>query len=278
VKNTTNAAVEQSPLGRASELVATYTPSLLHSIERSETRRVMGIDDDTPIYGEDIWNCHELSWLNSKGLPQVASIKLIVPASSAAIVESKSLKLYLNSFAQTHFLSLSEITSTLESDLRIAFRAPVIVAVTAPNLLCRSASPLPGENLDLLDIEASVYQPELQLLGAAEPGSFCKKTWHSHLFRTLCPVTGQPDLASVLIDYAGPELAPAALLRYLVSYRTHQAFHEATVEKIFMDLRATFEPHSLSVYGRFLRRGGIDINPYRATFTGPAPDVRGPRQ
>ena len=204
-------------------------------------------------------------------------VKDRVPCQSAAIVESKSLKLYLNSFSQTVFATRAELLTTLNSDLALAFRAPVILDLLgcdqAPN-----RSPIARAVAGRMDVDVEVYHWCPDLL-EVEPGAVTvRQAFHTHLFRSLCPVTGQPDWASVLVQYVGQRIAPASLLRYLVSFRNHAAFHETTIEQIFVDLRRRCAPEHLTVYGRFLRRGGIDINPFRSTDETAAPSMRLARQ
>ena len=272
----------ESPLGKEVAYVATYTPSLLHSIPRAEARSTLrGLPIDSaaqPFHGEDVWTCYELSWLSPQGGPRGAILRVQVPATSQAIVESKSLKLYLNSFAQTRFANNAEVQKTLDSDLTLAFRSPVMIELSEPDALTNAATGLPGECLDDLEVAVEQFTLNPDLLGRPESETHVHKTWHSHLFRSLCPVTGQPDWASLLVEYAGPKVATENIYRYLVSYREHAGFHEAAIEQIFLDLQQAYHPTSLSVYGRFLRRGGIDINPYRSTHPGPAPELRVARQ
>jgi 7-cyano-7-deazaguanine reductase len=274
----TSAVRDDLPLGKEAANVTTYTPSLLCSIDRQETRDGLGITDNLPFRGEDAWTCYEFSWLDAKGKPEVATVKAQVPCNSPCIVESKSMKLYLNSFAQTTFASRTELLRTLDSDLAIAFQAPVIVALLDVDQVMTQATQLPGTCIDHLDAEVSAYQLDSTLLSVEEPAMDAKETLYSHLFRSVCPITGQPDWASVMIQYIGLKIAPSSLLKYLISYRTHAAFHEATVEQIFADIQSRCEPEELTVYGRFLRRGGIDINPFRSTVDSVAPAIRLNRQ
>ena len=274
----TNSIVE-SPLGKASAYIATYTPSLLHSIPRNDARaELRGAGKELAFHGEDIWNCYELSWLSPKGGPRGALLRIQVPQGSGAIVESKSMKLYLNSFAQTRFSSTAEVQKTLDSDLMLAFRSPVMIELSEPDQLNQAPVGLPGECLDDMDVEVDTFTLDDALLTSGDADTHVHKTFHTHLFRSLCPVTGQPDWASLLIEYAGPRFDTADLYRYLVSYREHPGFHEATIEQIYLDIQNRLEPTSLTVYGRFLRRGGIDINPYRSSSSGPAPELRVNRQ
>jgi len=272
-------SISNSPLGKSSSYVATYTPSLLHSIPRDDARaRLRGLTDSSAFHGEDVWNCYELSWLSPKGGPRGSVLRIRVPHSSGAIVESKSMKLYLNSFAQSQFENTAEVQKTLDSDLLLAFRAPVTIELYEPDQLKQPPAGLPGDCLDDMDVDVAAFTLDETLLTGSEPDTHVNKTVHTHLFRSLCPVTGQPDWASVLIEYAGPRFELADLYRYLVSYREHPGFHEATIEQIYLDIQNRLEPTSLAVYGRFLRRGGIDINPYRASIPGPAPELRVARQ
>lgn len=279
VKRVSSDSISQSPLGKSSAYVATYTPSLLHSIPRDDARAgLRGMSDQLDFHGEDVWNCYELSWLSPKGGPRGSVLRIRVPHSSGAIVESKSMKLYLNSFAQSRFENTAEVQKTLDSDLLLAFRAPVMIELSEPGQMNQPPGGLPGECLDEMDVDVERYAVDETLLEAGDPDTHVNKTLHTHLFRSLCPVTGQPDWASVLIEYAGPRFKLPDLYRYLVSYREDPGFHEATIEQIYLDIRNQLAPTSLAVYGRFLRRGGIDINPYRASNPGPAPDLRVARQ
>jgi 7-cyano-7-deazaguanine reductase len=266
------------PLGRPVEYSSTYTPSLLRSIERSHQRTPIGIFGALPFRGEDVWTCYELSWLNPKGRPEVAVLKLRVPCNSPCIVESKSLKLYLNSFAQTVFGTRAEVVTTLTSDLTVAVRAPVIVNVLDADQAPEPIAKLPGRSLDRLDVECQVYHWCPDMLEVAGDEVTVRETLHTHLFRSLCPITGQPDWASVMVQYVGRRIPPTALLRYLVSFRNHAVFHETAVEQIFIDLRARCAPEHLTVYARYLRRGGIDINPFRSSDGADSPALRMMRQ
>jgi 7-cyano-7-deazaguanine reductase len=266
------------PLGKVSDYPRTYTPSLLRSIERGPLRAALGIEGSLPFHGQDTWNCFEFSWLNSKGRPQARIVKIEAPCKSPAIVESKSMKLYLGSFAQTVFATPAELLMTLNSDLRLAFRMPVIIELIGADQSPDPIARLPGRSLDDIDVDCDVYHWCPDLL-EVEPGAVTvRETLHTNLFRCVCPVTGQPDWASIMVQYVGHRIPPTALLRYLVAFRDHAAFHEATIEQIFVDLMQRCAPEQLTVYGRFLRRGGIDINPFRSTEQAAAPSVRVNRQ
>lgn len=252
------------PLGKPIDYPDAYDPSLLAPMDRSAGRDRLGVSGQAPFVGEDVWNGYEFSWLSAAGLPRVAMVRLRVDAASPRMVESKSMKLYLNGFAQTRFDSRQEVGATLQRDLSAGFGTDVDVELFAPGAADPPHLTLPGTSLDALDIGSDVYQPAPELLvsdAAAEPVA---ETLHTDLFRSLCPVTGQPDWASILVRYAGPPIDHAGLLRYLVSFRSHQAFHETTLEQIFLDLKAQCGCRRLMVGGYFLRRGGIDINPFRA--------------
>lgn len=266
------------PLGRSVSYTGVYTPSLLCAMERSASRVPMGIAAELPFHGDDLWTAYEFSWLNGRGRPETALVRIDVPCTSPCIVESKSMKLYLNSFAETRFSSRAEVLATLNSDLGVAFRAPVVVELFSAEQLPPDGA-LAGRCLDDLEVAIEHYERAPELLRLEDDDSrVVHETDYTHLFRSLCPVTGQPDFATVIVSYSGRPMVREALLAYLVSFRNHQAFHEATIEQIYLDLRRRCRPERLSVYGRFLRRGGIDINPFRSSEDEAAPMVRLPRQ
>ena len=257
---------EHSPLGKTSAYIAEYDPTLLFPIERQGKRDEIGIDGETlPFAGVDIWNAYELSWLNPKGKPVVALGEFFIPAQSPRLIESKSFKLYLNSFNQSHFASVREVVETMSADLSKAAGAEVRVTLVPLGQMGHSADVfgLPGDNIDDLDIETDQYQTDPGLL-ATVPGEPVHEVLNSHLLKSNCLVTGQPDWGSVVIDYQGPKLDRAALLKYLISFRQHNEFHEQCVERIFQDLRRHCGTEKLTVYARYVRRGGLDINPYRS--------------
>lgn len=251
------------PLGKDVEYTDSYTPDLLFPIPRQQSRDGLGIvADQLPFTGIDIWNAYELSWLNSKGKPQVACAEFRFPCESAAIVESKSFKLYLNSFNQTAFTDHAELQAQIVKDLSTCVGAAVEVFihdVDAGNTCSR----LQGLCLDDIDISISHYLPDPLLLKSA--GQKVEETLYSHLLRSLCPVTAQPDWASVEIAYTGCSIDHAGLLQYLIGYRQHQEFHEQCVERIFNDISQRCQPEQLSVRAFYTRRGGLDINPMRST-------------
>ena len=283
------------PSVNPSGYVDTCTPSLLHSIDRAGARARLGLHGELPFRGEDVWTGYEFSWLNGAGKPLVAGLRLRVPCTSPNIVESKSMKLYLNGFAQTRFSGRKDVLHTLAADLNAAFGVPLDVALVDLDRL-GGGDQLPGRSLDDLDVAVSDYERNPGLLQRREdfavpapgtrdlsprrsPGAErVTEALHTHLFRSLCPITGQPDWASVLVQYTGAPVEPAGLLKYLVSFRRHAAFHEDAVEQVFVDFMQQCRPDELTVYGRFLRRGGLDINPFRSTSDDSAPELRLSRQ
>jgi 7-cyano-7-deazaguanine reductase len=260
-------AAEHSPLGKSSEYISTYTPSLLFPIPRTAKWVELGVTAQTlPWQGVDYWNCFELSWLLPSGKPVVAIGEFAIPADSPNIIESKSFKLYLNSLNQTPFESRAALQACLEHDLSAAAGKPVSVRLsTLAEFQAQGVAGLPGQCIDDLDISVSNYeQPRPELL-RCDATQVVEQTLHSHLLKSNCPVTGQPDWGSVVIEYRGALLDPASLLSYLVSFRQHADFHEQCVERIYLDLKRLLEPEHLTVYARYVRRGGLDINPYRST-------------
>ncbi|MEM7219171.1 MAG: NADPH-dependent 7-cyano-7-deazaguanine reductase QueF [Pseudomonadota bacterium] len=248
---------------------------VLQPISRARVRRFVGLPET--YLGVDLWQCFEFSWLGPRGVPAVRYLELSIPADSPSLVESKSLKLYLNAFALSRFDSEAHVLRALNADLSAAFGVAVGVELQTLSQMAPIDRRLPGECIDDAAIEIQAFAPDAALLTpvAAEPVA---RVWHSHLFRHLCPVTGQPDWASIVIDYAGPKLEAGALLHYLVSFRQHQGFHEAMVERLYTDLLEACGPERLSVQGLFLRRGGIGICPFRSSSATPAPRLRTARQ
>ncbi|MGS7253590.1 NADPH-dependent 7-cyano-7-deazaguanine reductase QueF [Pseudomonas anuradhapurensis] len=260
-------AAEHSPLGKSSEYIATYSPQLLFPIPRTAKWAELGVTAQTlPWQGVDYWNCFELSWLLPSGKPVVAIGEFAIPADSPNIIESKSFKLYLNSLNQTVFASPGELQACLEKDLSTAAGKPVGVQLRSlAEVEAQGVVALPGQCIDALDVAISNYQqPQPELL-RCNPDQVVEETLHSHLLKSNCPVTGQPDWGSVVVEYKGPALDPASLLTYLVSFRQHADFHEQCVERIYLDLKNLLQPEFLTVYARYVRRGGLDINPYRST-------------
>ncbi len=267
--------LEHAPLGKNSQNPNQYSPDLLFPISRDENRARLGIQSQSlPFFGVDIWNAYELSWLNAKGKPQLAIATFMVPANSPNIIESKSWKLYLNSLNNHRFHSNDELIDTLKKDLSKAAGATVTVQLHSPESQSASGmKELPGKLLDRLDLEINPSQkPTSDLLSSDPSLGLVEETLVTHLLRSNCPVTGQPDWASVQINYVGPTINEEGLLRYLIAFREHQEFHEHCVEKIFVDIKNKCRPSKLSVYARYTRRGGIDINPFRADYNAEWPD------
>ena len=258
---------DHSPLGKASQYVSQYAPELLFPIARSAKWAELGLHaGNLPYQGVDLWNCYELSWLLPSGKPVVAIGEFSIPADSPNIIESKSFKLYLNSLNQSPFASHAELQKTLQHDLSACAGAQVGVRVRSlAEVSAEGLASLPGICIDGLEISVSSYaqpQPDQLLCDHAKPVS---ESLHSHLLRSNCPVTGQPDWGSVVLEYQGPQLDHGSFLAYLVSFRQHADFHEQCVERIFLDLQRLLKPERLTVYARYLRRGGLDINPYRSS-------------
>ena len=252
------------PLGKTVTYSTMYDPRLLCPVERGPAREQIGLREELPFYGEDRWTAYELSWLDQKGKPVVAVGEIIFPCTAPRIIESKSLKLYCNSFNQTQFESTELVGKTMTEDLSQMAGEQVGVHLILPRDFGQLQIANPeGECIDGLDIDVVHYQAHPDLLKTGV--EIVDQSLHSHLLRTNCPVTGQPDWATVVIKYHGQEILKENLLAYLVSYRQHTGFHENCVESIFTDIMYHCKPYRLMVYARFTRRGGIDINPYRST-------------
>jgi 7-cyano-7-deazaguanine reductase len=267
-----------SPLGRRIDAPRTYDRGVLFPMPRAEGRRRLGIAGALPFRGFDLWNAYELSWLDPRGKPSVALATLVVPASSAAIVESKSLKLYLNSLAGTRFDTRDAVQATLVKDLCAAFGGEVTVTLRDHDDAAHEPiATLAGESIDDLSVDITDYVPNAGLLSASAPA--VEESLVCNLLKSNCPVTGQPDWGTVQVRYRGPRIDREGLLRYVVSFREHDDFHEHCVERMFLDIAARCTPDRLSVYARYTRRGGIDINPFRTSHpTEPPANVRTPRQ
>jgi 7-cyano-7-deazaguanine reductase len=272
---------EASPLGKPTTYQAEYAPSLLFPIARQQKREEIGISGTLPFFGVDLWNAYELSWLNARGKPQVAIATFTVPADSPNIIESKSFKLYLNSFNQTRLASPEALADLLRTDLSDGFGAPVQVKLTMPDAFSSlHMGELEGLLLDRLDIEVDEYTPNPARLKANHDEATVEESLVSHLLKSNCLVTGQPDWASVQIRYAGAQIDQEGLLQYLIGFRNHNEFHEQCVERIFMDILRQCRPQRRAVYARYTRRGGLDINPWRSNFTTGQrpPNLRNARQ
>jgi len=258
-------APEESPLGKPAPYKDQYDPALLFPIARAPDRARLGITGAVPFSGADLWTAYELSWLDARGKPEIAIARFRVPAESPSLVESKSVKLYLNSFSQTRFAGQEEVARALRDDVTRGCGSPVAVELVRPAAFARlGIDELAGESIDGLDVEMRDYSPQPDALAAG--GATVEETLVSHLFKSNCPVTGQPDWGSVQVRYRGPKIDRAGLLRYIVSFRQHTGFHEHCVERIFVELRDRCRPERLTVYARFTRRGGVDINPFRSNW------------
>lgn len=268
------------PLGKITEYKSEYDPGLLCPIPRKLKRDEIGLTNELPFHGVDIWNAYELSWLNPNGKPVVAMGDFRIPCESPFLVESKSFKLYLNSFNQTRFGDFESVRALISKDLTGATGSPVDVGlISAGEFSAEAFCQLPGHCIDDLDITIEGYSLEPGLLeGAADPESLVSEALHSHLLKSNCLVTSQPDWGSLLIRYEGAKINREALLRYLISFRQHNEFHEQCVERIYCDLMRYCKPEKLTVYARYTRRGGLDINPYRSNFEFEVENLRLARQ
>jgi 7-cyano-7-deazaguanine reductase len=285
---------QNSPLGQATAYLDQYDASLLFPIARAAKRAEIGMPGALPFLGADMWTAFELSWLNLRGKPQVALARFTVPCESPNIIESKSFKLYLNSFNNTRFADADAVKARLRTDLSEAVwreaaheasndrPAPPSIGVTIlpPELFDREPiDELDGLSLDRLDVECTHYTPAPDLLRVVPDEAPVSEVLVSNLLKSNCPVTGQPDWASVQISYSGAPIDQEGLLQYLVSFRNHNEFHEQCVERIFMDLWTCCQPTRLAVYARYTRRGGLDINPFRTSYAQALPvNVRNARQ
>jgi 7-cyano-7-deazaguanine reductase len=260
---------EDSPLGRPADYAGDFDPARLFPIPRRSGRDALGLSAPLPFSGVDIWNAWELSWLDPAGKPQVALAEIRVPAESPNLIESKSLKLYLNGFMQTRMAHADQLVEWIGRDLGQAAGSAVAVRLS-PLSAGPPAAEFDGDCIDAIELATDHYgppQPGLLEVGAER----VEESLVSHLLKSNCPVTGQPDWASLQIRYRGPRLDRAALLRYLIGYREHAEFHEQCVERIFRDLWQQAMPERLSVYARYTRRGGLDINPFRSSAPGEVP-------
>lgn len=267
-------------LGKVTAYVDQYDASLLQAVPRSFGRDDIGLDaTKLPFTGQDIWHGYELSWLNAKGKPVVALATFVIPADSANLIESKSFKLYLNSFNQSRFADLGQVYQHLKHDLSACAGKPVKVSLHNVNeIMAFQPTWIPGRCIDDLDIEIDTYQYDAALLQLQADADVVEERLHSHLLKSNCLITSQPDWASVYIHYRGSALDHAALLRYLVSFRSHNEFHEQCVERIFSDIWRQCQPEFLAVYARYTRRGGLDINPWRSSEPCQPPAIRLSRQ
>ena len=267
-------------LGQKTEYKSQYDASLLQPVPRRLNREGLGIVEDQPFnQGADVWTCYELSWLNPNGLPQVAIADVAIGFKSENLIESKSFKLYLNSFNQTKFVSIEEVEETIAKDLNQCASGQVSVKIH--KLADYTNQPImnfAGECIDEQEIQIDSYAFSNQYLENVAEGDTVEETLVSHLLKSNCLITSQPDWGSVQIHYIGKQLNREKLLRYLVSFREHNEFHEQCVERIFTDLMQFAKPEKLTVYARYTRRGGLDINPFRSNFESVPANLRMARQ
>lgn len=271
--------ISDSPLGKSSSYITEYTPSLLYPIPRKRKRDEIQVPSPLPFYGFDTWNAYEVSWLNRKGTPQVTIAQFNIPCTTQNIIESKSFKLYLNSFNNTRFDSIDSVLSALKKDVNeVIIGEAEIQLIGLDDFSNQSITNFDGECLDSREVSCDNYLIDETLL-SCDPQIEVEETLYSHLLKSNCLVTGQPDWGSVRIIYQGAKIDKDSLLKYIVSFRNHNEFHEQCVERIFMDLLKYCKPTKLTVEARYTRRGGLDINPIRSTEKiQPAKNIRMARQ
>lgn len=258
--------VLNSALGKKSAYLNQYTPTLLFPIARQLKRKELGIDEQAlPFFGIDIWNHYEVSWLNMKGKPQVAIAVIELPATSPNIIESKSMKLYFNSFNNHKLADKEQLSELIEQDLTVAAKAQVKVKLLNLDSAELQINRPTGLSIDDIDLEITEYQVKPELL-SINSDSIVNEVLYSNLLKSNCLVTNQPDWATITIEYTGPQINHTALLEYLISFRDHNEFHEQCVERVFKDILQHCQPNALTVSARFTRRGGLDINPIRSTL------------
>jgi 7-cyano-7-deazaguanine reductase len=272
-----DSSLVHTALGRDVAYPAAYDPQILFPIARALNRETL---TTPPVwYGADIWNAYEISWLNPRGKPVVTLGRFVFPYDSPRLVESKSFKLYLNSFSEERYENEQRVAELMVADLSKAAGARVSVELRllGPRdvLECRS---LEGESIDSIDVGIDTYEPAPQLLRCTAHPGIVTETLTSDLLKSNCPVTGQPDWGSVQIHYTGRQIDRAALLQYIVSLRRHTEFHEHCVEHMYCDIWQACQPQALRVYARYTRRGGLDINPWRGSAPANVSEVRGLRQ
>jgi 7-cyano-7-deazaguanine reductase len=264
-------------LGKKSEYEARYNPDKLFPIPRQEKRDEIGVSGALPFSGADIWNHYEVSWLNAKGKPQVATAEIIYGCESPCIIESKSMKLYFNTLNNTRFSDIELVRKIVEDDISkgVGLQAQVTLTALDENENA-TLQGLSGQSIDGQDIEITAFELDKNLLTTSDER--VEEILYSNLLKSNCLVTNQPDWGSVQISYKGPKIDREGLLRYIVSFRNHNEFHEQCIERIFMDIQKACRPESLTVYGRYTRRGGLDINPVRSTEKILLKNIRNKRQ
>ena len=267
-------------LGQQTKYSEKYDRTLLQPVPRRLNRDQLNITATQPFtIGADIWTAYEISWLNPKGVPQVAIADISIDFRSENLIESKSFKLYLNSFNQTTFTDFADVQQTLQRDLQDCAQGEVKVRLNS--LADYTAQPivaLSGDCIDAQDIEVRDYAFNAALLNHCTGEHLVEETLVSHLLKSNCLITQQPDWGSLQIHYVGKQINREQLLRYIISFRQHNEFHEQCVERIFCDLMQYAKPEKLTVYARYTRRGGLDINPYRSNFEPLPQNVRLARQ
>ena len=261
-RHTTDDSLHNSPLGKSGQYPEQYDPSLLYGVPRAVGRSSLGLSDSLPFVGVDIWNVYELSWLDPTGRPTAAMAELRVPVDSPCLIESKSMKLYFNSLNMASFADTHQVREVIAADLSRCAGAPVNVKILENHADPVILTDPQGNCIDQAPFGTTCMKPCPEVLACT--GETRREVLFSRLFRSRCPVTGQPDWATIIVAYTGPAVNPGSLLEYIVSYRRHQSFHEACVEQMFVDIKKHCRPDKLEVTARFTRRGGIDINPVRA--------------
>lgn len=273
--------LESLTLGKATEYANKYDANLLQGVPRSLNRDDLSlVKDNLPFFGEDVWYGYELSWLNNKGKPVVAVAEFRVPCTSDNLIESKSFKLYLNSLNQSQFENVETVQRILKKDLSNIANADVSVALfPVDQCPALSIDVIKAKCIDDLDITLSNYQYDPSLLSSSKTGETDVEEYLvSHLLKSNCLITNQPDWASVYIRYQGNKICHESLLRYLISFREHNEFHEQCVERIYCDIMKHCHVDHLEVFARYTRRGGLDINPFRSSTQKSAPNTRTLRQ
>jgi 7-cyano-7-deazaguanine reductase len=262
------------PLGQEVTYKCQYDSKLLVGIPRNLARDAINLPIELPFKGFDVWNCYEVSWLNNKGKPCVKILQFIVPAESKYLIESKSVKLYLNSLNGTKFSNKQEVNKLIQQDLSNVSKSEVVVIIRDLEELCAEPMSLfDGVNIDGLDVEITDYDVNADLLNTLNAGEVVAETLYSNLLKSNCLITNQPDWASVQIKYRGKQIEHKSLLRYIVSFRNHNEFHEQCVEHMFYDIMQRCAPEELTIHAKYTRRGGVDINPYRTNLSLEVTDI-----
>lgn len=263
-------------LGKHTPVTDKYAPELLYAISRAAGREQIACGHPLPFSGIDLWHAYEMSWLDATGKPQVRVARIMIPASSPNMVESKSFKLYLNSLNNTRFSTEAELVATIRADVSAIVAAPIELELLEVADASLAGRHLAGECLDQFPVSPVAGEPHATMLQPSSEVS--EQCFYSHLLRSLCPVTGQPDWATVWVHFRGLALAPSSLLDYIIAYRQHQEFHEQCVERMFCDIHTRCEPEFLHIQAFYTRRGGLDINPFRSTDPAAMPLPRLNRQ